>query len=173
MGQLKKIVITGPESTGKTTLAARLAEHFGTVWVPEFAREYLLKNGPGYSFRDLNLIARGQLALEETKEREAQHLLFCDTDLLVVKIWSEHVFGKVDPWITKMVNERQYDFYLLQNIDLEWEPDPLREHPHQRQFLLERYIEELKLLGANYKLISGKGNKRFGAAVKAVLKLDS
>ena len=127
---LKKIVILGPESTGKSTLCEQLAQHYETMWCPEFAREYLLTNGTNYEYEDLLTIARGQLALEDeyssTLERnslpmmeEGGHLpLFIDTDMYVMKVWSEFVFGKCHRFILDQIGERKYDLYLLCNTDL-------------------------------------------------------
>lgn len=138
---LKKIVIIGPESTGKSTLCEQLAQHYETTWCPEFAREYLLTNGTNYEFDDLLTIAKGQLALEDeyssTMERQSLpflesggHIpLFIDTDMYVAKVWCEFVFGKCHRFILEEIVKRNYDLYLLCNIDLPWVKDELREYP--------------------------------------------
>nr|GFC54219.1 hypothetical protein [Tanacetum cinerariifolium] len=123
-----RISITGPESAGKSTLAAELAAHYGTVFVPEYAREYLEANGPAYTLADLEAIARAQLAEEELPVVPSQGLLFCDTDLLVIKIWAENAFGTCPAWVLAELEKPRYVLTLLLAPDLPWTPDPLREH---------------------------------------------
>jgi len=128
---LKKIVIIGPESTGKSTLCEQLAEHYKTVWCPEFAREFLLKKGGNqYSYEDLLNIAMGQLELEDTMITQAKNnLYFIDTDMYVMKVWCEVAFENCHTLILKQIAQRRYDLYLLCNVDLPWTPDELREYP--------------------------------------------
>ena len=131
METIKKIVVIGPESTGKSTLCAQLAAHYNTLWVPEYAREYLEKNGPEYSYEDLLTIAKGQIDLEEkvcNNQLAINHqpstinpelsTVFIDTDMYVMKVWSEFVFNKCHNWILNRIAERKYDLYLLCDIDL-------------------------------------------------------
>ncbi len=113
-------------------LAERLAAHYKTCWVPEFARTYLASQNQHYVPLDIENIARGQMSLEQSKLHEANNILFTDTEMLVCKIWLEFVFGQQSPLIEKAVLQQNYDLYLLCDIDLEWEPDPLREHPDKR-----------------------------------------
>ena len=108
---MQRISLTGPESAGKSTLAAQLAAHYGTAFVPEFAREYLEKNGPAYALPDLAAIARGQLAAEDAAAAQATRLLFCDTDLLVIKIWAENAFGTCPPWVLAELAKPRYAPY--------------------------------------------------------------
>jgi NadR type nicotinamide-nucleotide adenylyltransferase len=145
METLRKIVVLGPESTGKSTLCKKLAEHYNTLWVPEYAREYLEKNGVDYTYNDLLTIAIGQIELEENffknLNSNIQHspitplgdtrLLFIDTDMYVMKVWSEFVFNKCHNWILNRIAERKYDVYLLCDVDLPWVKDALREYPDQ------------------------------------------
>jgi len=164
-----RIAITGPESTGKSELAKGLAEHFGCSWVPEYSREYLKKIGREYVFDDILAIARGQLMLEEEYyQASAAGYLFCDTELLVCKIWSYERFGKCDPWIQDRLNHHSYDLYLLCNTDIQWEPDPLRENPDDRDRLLEKYKKELDDRSLPYAIINGSGNKRINNAIRIV-----
>lgn len=133
MKAIKKFVIIGPESTGKSTLCAQLAEHYQTKWVPEFAREYLEKNGTDYNFDSLFAIAKGQIDLENAGllqvEKNSSYKIFIDTDMYVMKVWCEYVFHKCHNWILNKIAERQYDGYLLCNVDLPWVKDDLREYP--------------------------------------------
>ena len=135
-----KIVIIGPESTGKSTLCASLASHFSTTWCKEYAREYLLEHGTDYSFDDLLLIAKGQLKLEDEAVNEIMEhystdlntkptLLFIDTDMYVMKVWCEFVFEKCHSWILDQIVQRKYDGYILCKPDLPWVKDELREYP--------------------------------------------
>jgi NadR type nicotinamide-nucleotide adenylyltransferase len=162
-----RVAITGPESTGKSTLSRLLAEHYGTTWAPEYARQYLEENGPRYTLHDLERIARGQLAAEAAAAAAAHEVVFFDTDLLVIKIWAEDAFGQCPAWIRRHLEQR-YDLVLLPGIDLPWEFDPLREHPHRRQYFYNLYLNELQTMGAAYVEISGTGGQRFEQARKAV-----
>ncbi|MGI8637533.1 MAG: AAA family ATPase [Segetibacter sp.] len=141
MQEISKVVVTGPESTGKSTLCKLLAAPYHSVWCPEFAREYLLRHGTHYSFDDLLTIAKGQLALEKEYVAKAikqwegngkkteKPLLFIDTDMYVMKVWCEYVFEKCHQFILEKVAESKCDLYLLCNIDLPWIKDELREYP--------------------------------------------
>lgn len=165
---IRKIAITGPESTGKSVLAEQLANHYKTVWVPEYAREYLEFLGEPYQEKDIVLIAQGQMLSEGSQIGKADNFLFCDTELLVTKIWSEVKYNRCDPWILKTIEAHRYDLYLLCDIDLPWQYDPLREHPHQRQYLFDLYYNELNNRGFNFAVIRGTGNERFRNAVEAI-----
>ena len=156
--------LTGPESTGKSTLAAQLAAHYGTTFAPEFAREYLAASGPHYIPEDLEEIARGQLAAEAVAEASATRVVFCDSDLLVIKVWAEHAFGICPEWILHRIDQQHYDLVLLMGVDLPWEPDPLREHPHLRQHFYGLYQRELREHMSNFAEISGAGDRRFAQA---------
>jgi len=148
---IKKIVILGPESTGKSTLCKQLAAHYNTAWVEEYAREYLLKNGTAYTFESLLDIAKGQIKLEDEATAKLSTInhqpstLFCDTDMHVMKVWCEFVFDKCHHWILNRIAERKYDLYLLCNIDLPWVKDVLREYPDlvNRQKLYNHYKDTL------------------------------
>ena len=157
-----KIVVIGPESTGKSTLSKSLAEYFKCPWVAEYAREYLEKLEGQYIFDDLLEIAKGQINEEEKAIKKTEKLLICDTDLHVIKVWSQHKFGKVHPWIEQQISERKYDLYLLTDIDIPWENDPQREHPEpkQREYFLEIYRNLVIDSGIPYKVISGSLEER-------------
>lgn len=182
MNKIKKIVIIGPESTGKSTLCSQLAAHYNTIWCPEFARQYLLDNGTNYTFEDLATIAKGQLELEkkyEVQSMEYEHqnnqipnskFLFLDTDMYVMKVWCEFVFGKCHKFILDEILTRKYDLYLLCNIDLPWVKDELREYPDEkpRQELFAIYQNILSNQSTPWRLISGTNNERLQNAIKAI-----
>ena len=163
-----RVAVTGPESTGKSELASQLAMHYQTLWVPEVARDYLDDLERSYIFEDIVKIAKAQYELENSLARQARKILFCDTDLLVTKIWSTYKFGKCDPWIEEKVISHRYDLYLLCNIDLPWVEDPLREHPSQREELFGLYLEELRRLNVTFAIVSGTGGARTANAILAV-----
>ena len=165
---IRRISITGPESTGKSWLAQHLARHYQDAWVPEYAREYLNNLDHPYGFEDILHIAKGQFEREEKQAKTAQKILFCDTDFLVTHIWGMVKYGKSHPWIENKKNTHIYDLYLLCDTDLPWEPDPLREHPDQRKELLELYLKELSERKLPYTLISGQGTARLNAAIEAI-----
>ena len=182
---VKKIVIIGPESTGKSTLCQQLAAHYGTLWCPEYAREYLLKHGMNYSYDDLLTIAKGQIELEDRFEsgvrsqesgdgsRLTTHdsrLIFIDTDMYVMKVWCEFVFGKCHQFIIDEIKKRKYDFYLLCNIDLPWIKDELREYPdlERRQKLYAIYKNIMINQPVPWAEISGNYEERLQKAIVAV-----
>lgn len=173
---MKKIVTIGPESTGKSTLCEQLAKHFGTLYCPEFAREYLTQHGMEYSFEDLLTIAKGQLSLEEdfvkkvSNQKENSGCIFIDTDMYVMKVWCEYVFGKCHQFILDAIAERKYDLYLLCNIDLPWAYDPLREYPTEepRKELFRIYKDILINQQTPWAMISGSYGERLQTAIKAI-----
>ena len=167
---MRRISLTGPESAGKSTLAAQLAAHYGTTFVPEYARQYLEENGARYTLPDLEAIAHGQLAAEDTAVTQAADLLFCDTDLLVLKIWAENAFGTCPAWILAELARPRYALTLLLAPDLPWAPDPLREHPDpaQRWHFYELYRAELVVRGWPFAEISGPSAERLKQAVAAI-----
>jgi NadR type nicotinamide-nucleotide adenylyltransferase len=163
-----KIAITGPESTGKSTLAAQLAHHYQAPWVPEYARTYLEQLNRPYEAHDLEQIAQGQQELWAAQAALDPALLILDTELLVLKIWSEHAYGTSAPSILEGLQKQAVDLYLLLNVDLPWEPDPQREHPHLRQFFYDWYKRELEGLGVPYVEISGSEEQRVQNAIQAI-----
>jgi NadR type nicotinamide-nucleotide adenylyltransferase len=181
---LKKIVIIGPESTGKSTLSQQLAAHYNTLWCPEYAREYLLKNGMNYTYDDLLTIAKEQVALEEVhtwmiisqwqmagqRPTNNEQLLFIDTNMYVMKVWCEFVFGKCHKFILDQIAERKYDLYLLCNIDLPWIKDELREYPElePRQRLYKIYKDIMINQPVPWVEISGNYEERLQKAIIAV-----
>ena len=188
---MKKIVIIGPESTGKSTLCKQLAAHYKTIWVEEFARKYLSKTGTDYSFENLLEIAKGQIAAEtlavdgwplaesdpheqpttnNPQDPSDEQLLFIDTDMYVMKVWCEFVFEKCHHWILNRIAERKYDLYLLCNIDLPWIKDELREYPDliSRQKLYCYYKDILINQNVPWVEISGSYEDRLKKAIAAV-----
>ena len=170
MQKPKRIAIVGPESTGKSTLAEKLAKHFAEPWVPEVAREYLEKLDRPYAYEDLHQIGRQQMQLEDKLAGEAKSYLFCDTDLRVIQVWSQHRYGKVDPWVLEELARRTYDLILLCATDLPWKADPLREHPdlEMRQQFFEIYQQLSQASGFPWVLISGDTAQRLSTAIQAV-----
>lgn len=163
-----KIAIVGPESTGKSTMSAFLADHYQTVWVPEYARGYCEKLTGQPTWQDEINMFYGQLALEEEYLPKANKLLICDTTFITVKIWSDYTFGRSPQEVLNELPRHPYDLYLLLNIDLPWEEDPLRDFPHMREHFMKVWYKELNALNANYVLISGTGQDRYASAVAAI-----
>ena len=180
---IKKVVIIGPESTGKSTLCELLAQHYSMQWCPEFARDYLVTNGTHYDFDDLLTIAKGQLAVEDeysalvnsqwsmVNERiwvnphallttQKPPFLFIDTDMYVMKVWCEYVFGKCHQFILDEIVNRKYDLYLLCNTDLPWVKDDLREYPDEatrkelftiyKDILINQHVPWVEISGSSY-----------------------
>jgi NadR type nicotinamide-nucleotide adenylyltransferase len=174
MHRPKRILILGPESTGKSTLAEKLALHYAEPWVPEVAREYLEKLARPYTYEDLLLIGERQLSLEDELAAKAKQFLFCDTDLRVIQVWSQHRFGKVDPWVLEEIARRTYDLILLCAPDLPWQEDPLREHPEleMRQHFFDVYQQLAQASGFPLVLISGEKAERLSTAIEAVDSLN-
>jgi NadR type nicotinamide-nucleotide adenylyltransferase len=163
--KLLKIAITGPESTGKSRLAEELAVYYQTEFVVEYAREYIDHLDRPYNQNDILEIAKGQIRNENEKSSLAKGILFCDTELIVTQIWSEVKYGNCDPWILKTIKENKYDLFLLCNIDLPWEADPQREHPHMREKLLRMYSDTLTNYKFPFQVVSGIGPVRLKNAI--------
>jgi NadR type nicotinamide-nucleotide adenylyltransferase len=179
MKQLKKIVVIGPESTGKSTLCDALSKHYQTFWCEEYAREYLSKNGTEYTFENLLTIAEGQIANEEQATQKAiqekkSHVII-DTDMYVMKVWCEYVFNNCHPYILDQINKRQYDAYLLCDIDLPWTADEMREYPDEqpRKELFALYKELLINQNTPWGIVSGKGEARTKNAIDLIDNLTS
>jgi len=173
---LKKIVIIGPESTGKSSLCEQLSAHYKTQWVREYAREYLLQHGTQYSFEDLLTIAKGQLKMEDTTVAKLLTInfqpstVFIDTDMYVMKVWCEFVFEKCHHWILNQIVDRKYDLYLFCNIDAPWVKDELREYPDlkTRTKLYHHYKDILINQNTPWVDISGTYEQRIQKAIAAV-----
>lgn len=147
-------------------MAKALANHYNTIWVPEVARDYLANLGREYDYDDILTIAKKQIEKENKLAITANGLLFCDTDLIVTKIWCEYKYGRCHSWILEQIEKQKYDLYLLTNIDLPWQPDPLREHPDNRKEIFELYLEELKQRKMPFEIVSGMGSNRINSAIQ-------
>ena len=171
-----KVVLFGPESTGKTTLSKQLARHYNTVWAPEFAREYLQEKWNNErktcENSDLLPIARGQMELENSLAEKADKVLICDTDLLETKVYSEEYYGGfVNPKLEEAAIANTYDLYLLTYIDTPWEKDDLRDRPELRIEMFNAFENTLKKYNRPYILLKGDKKTRFDAAVKRIDKI--
>ena len=178
---IKKVVVLGPESTGKSTLCELLSTHYQTAWIKEYAREYLLTNGTAYTFENLLEVAHGQIGLEEAglqafsaslsmKSSNLPAPLFMDTDMYVMKVWCEFVFDQCHHWILNRIVERKYDLYLLCDIDLPWVKDELREYPDlaSRKKLYHHYKDILVNQAVPWLNISGNYEARLQKAIAGV-----
>lgn len=175
-GDLIRVVLYGPESTGKTTLAKRLAAHYQTEWVPEYAREYLQEKWDREQEicqpEDILPIAFGQMNLENRKARAADKLLVLDTNLLVTKVYSEAYYdGYADPLLEKYAVENKYHLYLLTNIDTPWVADDLRDRPEERKEMFDLFKAALERYDKPFVLLSGQEDERFNQAVTLIDKL--
>lgn len=165
-----KIVLFGPESTGKTTLAKALASHYNTAWVPEYAREYLQKKWDQSQqvcdLNDLSHIALGQFEAEEKAAQNAHRFLFCDTNVWVTKVWSEtHFNGYCSPDLLQMTQREKYAHYFLTSIDVPWEKDDLRDRPEQRDEMFLSFQQQLETENFPYTLLRGNPALRLKRAI--------
>lgn len=171
-----KIVLFGPESTGKTTLSKQLARHYNTVWAPEYAREYLQKKWNNErktcEAEDLIPIAIGQMKLENTLAKKADKVLICDTDLLETKVYSQEFYGGfVDERLDEAAHKNHYDLYLLTYIDTPWEADDLRDRPEQRLEMFDAFEQSLIEHNKSYILLKGNKEIRLHTAINAIDKI--
>lgn len=171
--KLIKVVLYGPESTGKTTLAKQLAEHYNTLWVPEYMREYLQKKWDSekklVSKEDLIPIANGQLKLEKEASQQVENLLICDTNLLELKVYSEYYYDGFCPLeIKNEATQDNYSIYLLTYVDTPWELDILRDRPNNRKEMFRIFEAELKKQNFPYQVLKGKEKERFENAVRII-----
>lgn len=167
---MKKVVIIGPECTGKSTLTKALANHFKSPYIEEYARAYIDNHDGMYQQDDILTIAKKQIELEDNIRSERE-FLFLDTDLIVCKVWSEFKYGYCHPWILQQIEQRHYDHYLLCNVDLKWENDGMREHPNHRKELYDIYHNELKNYKKSFSVVSGM--KRLESSIDFLQKIFS
>jgi len=157
-----KIAVTGPGSTGKSSLSKTYGEKHAAIIVPEFARQWL-EERPHYRYtcEDVEWMAQEQFRLQTEALQSSSHLIVCDTDLLVYRVWMDVVFGKCPKWIEAEAERNNFDFTFLMDIDLAWEADPLREHPHLREELFFRYLNLLENSGRPFGIVSGDATERY------------
>lgn len=171
---VKKVVVYGPESTGKTTLARDLARHYNTLCVEEYARRMLDEKGIENELKDtieisdIDKIARGQTAIEDESLQRADKLLFCDSDLITTFIYSRHFFDTCPGWVEEEADRRTYDLYLLSDIDIPWEADPQRDTGDRREEYFQIFKHELDIRNRPYRVVSGLGESRLQNAVRIV-----
>jgi len=163
-----RVGVLGPESTGKSTLCKQLAEQYGYHWIKEYAREYVENLGRPYTYDDVLSIARQQIA--ELQAAYSEPVVLYDTELILTKVWMEHVYGKVADEVTQAIQKQPMDMYLILAPDLPAEPDPVRENLDKREYFYQWYIREVEATRRPYYIISGKGAERTQAAYEAIQK---
>ena len=172
---MKRVVLTGSESTGKTTLAERLARHYGVSWVPEFVRDYAAAKSSPLDATDVDAIARGQVAREDDYRSRAEgsneRLLIGDTDLLSTAVYAAHYYGRAPEWVVEAARQRRPDLYLLLDVDLPWTPDPQRDRGHLRAEMQALFRAAVEASGTPFVIVSGDSTARFAAARAAIDKL--
>jgi nicotinamide riboside kinase len=166
---LTRIILTGPECTAKTTLTTELSLRYGSVYISEYAREYIENLNRQYTYEDVVHIAMKQVELMETFSKQSGKLLFLDTYLIITKIWFKRVYGRMPYWIDSEIQKTKNDLYLLCKPDIPWKIDSVRENGGEmREILFNDYENELRLAGLNYAIIDGQGVERIENAMKKV-----
>jgi len=168
VARLYRVCLIGAECTGKTSLARRLAEHYGTVWVPEFAREFAVEVARPLTLADVDIIARGQIAGEDLLALDADGMLILDTDLLSTAVYSHYYYSAVPQWVTIEAKRRLADLYLLTDVDVPFELDPARDAEEHRIEHAHAFRRTLHDFGAKVVVISGEWEERFRRAVDAI-----
>ena len=169
---MKKVVVIGAESSGKTTLCEDLSKHFAIPYIPEFSRTYMEENGSDYTLEDVEKMAQGQLDLEDVFEQDLQII---DTNLYVYKIWIEEKYNTTIDWIEQEIVNRHYDHYLLCDFDIPYQEDEFREHPNKedRQRLFNRYKELLEHDGCSFTTVSGSREERLEKSARVIDEIAS
>jgi len=168
MKNIKRIVLTGAESTGKTTLARQLADYYHTNYVAEYAREYVENLDRQYVYEDIEAIAKKQIELENESIHKANRYLFLDTALIILKVWFLHKYKKVPDWLLQNIKNSKYDLFLLCETDIPWIEESIRENQELRKYLSGLYMQELKNYKFPYFIITGKGQNRTQNAIKHI-----
>ncbi|MDA7580666.1 AAA family ATPase [Crocinitomicaceae bacterium] len=163
-----RIAITGPESSGKTTLARALSKVLSAVYIPEFARQYLQEKGLKYDQQDLDEIAKGQLNLILSSQNSIN---IVDSDFVVLKVWSDEKFQFTSSKISKLISENHFDLHILCAPDIPWEDDPMRENPDDRHLLFKKYVNVLNTYKKDFIIVSGLHDERLKKCVSAIHKL--
>jgi NadR type nicotinamide-nucleotide adenylyltransferase len=166
--EIKRVVLTGPESTGKSFLTKALSQHFNEPYIFEIARDYVENLNREYTYQDLEIIAEMQIKAEEKALKNAKEWLFIDTDLIITKVWFKHVFGKAPEWLDKKIQITPRYIHLLCNYDIPWVPDPVRENPDKRNFFFDWYKQEIINYGFKFSIISGNNSLRIKNAICAL-----
>ena len=162
-----KVVLTGPESVGKSTLTKHLALHYNGEYVEEFARKYVEELNRPYTYQDVETIVKQQLKEYDGLQKQ-EGLCFFDTFLIISKIWFLHVYDRLPDWFEEEFGKRPVDLYLLCKDDLEWEQDGVRENKNIRSLLFEKYKQQLENYGCCYAIVEGKGEERLNNAIKVI-----
>lgn len=170
METVNRIVVTGPESTGKTKIASYLADRFNCTWIPEYARYYIENLQSKYDYADIEAIARKQV--QDYKSYSSGGIIIFDTWLIITKIWFREVYHKYPEWLQESIDTLKIDLYLLCSPDLAWESEPVRESggKEKREKLYRAYETEIIKTGVPYGIIQGTGRLRYKNAEKIVLK---
>lgn len=167
---IKRIAILGAESTGKTTLARSLALRFGTVWVPEYAREYVANHPETCTANDIMKMMQTQLEQEKQLLPQASQLIISDTEHIIAKVWCEDVYGSAPSWFEENLLAHPFDLYLLTSNDLPWIADPVRVNPQRRDYFFNWYKRELDHYKLPYEIITGRYEQRLLNAIRAIEK---
>jgi HTH-type transcriptional regulator, transcriptional repressor of NAD biosynthesis genes len=169
MEAIKKICFYGPESTGKSTMAKRMADLYKTEWVPEVSREFVTTNN--FTTDDIRRIGHAQVDRTASKTKTANKILFCDTDLITTQIYCRYYLNVVPPVLYELEKQITYDLYFLFDIDVPWVPDGLRDLGEKRKEMFDVFKIELDKRGIHYSLVKGGWNEREAIIRREVNKL--
>lgn len=166
--EIFRVALIGPESSGKTTLAIRLAGHYHTCWVPEFARDFISTLKRPYTKEDILYCAEEQIKSENLFLAMAQEIIFCDTELIVLKIWLLDLYGECPAWLDEIIEANKYDLYVLTKPDIPFVDDPVRENPLRRDYFFDLYKSELEKRNFRYEIIEGENDMRLNNAIEKI-----